>query len=483
MIKHNTQTILNFLLITIALTSGCGALTAAPAPTLTPAPSQKSMSAVIPSSTNFILPTVTPVSTKLPTTPESWKSKMQTSVPTPEQYSISTQQTGSECLPPLTNFAFPVGVITDSGNIKSHADTLPPSYWQLQTTLPKNFDFKIEGAITVLANGDIWIKGWINDWNIGYFIYRPMGKSEIYLEKNLDRKYHDDGKYYVPDRLLQAEDGTLWGIGTSIGHSAKSNRTPLISRFNQSSGRFEYIENILYDDIYHSGVMDAKLDNNGFIWILIKQSFPENDQEVNGLYRFDTVTQKADYFLAMPKVTLFTRLQPINDGSIWILAKKTNSNESDKVVLIRYFPETGELQPYDGTFSYLPGEDFHFQNINVSTPLFLDKRNRLWIGNEGWLNEPTSEVSSWYRIIQSPIFIAKYIDGSGNLYRDIPDGMNESSNGMFWFWGNTGTVRLNPAIGEWCLFTTYSSPVVEDKDHNLWMIADNKLYKYLLSQK
>ncbi|MEW5940901.1 MAG: hypothetical protein AB1750_14620, partial [Chloroflexota bacterium] len=70
----------------------------------------------------------------------------------------------------------------------------------------------------------------------------------------------------------------------------------------------------------------------------------------------------------------------------------------------------------------------------------------------------------------------------GNFYKARPYGLSESSDGMFWFWSSIGTVRLNPKIGEWCLFTTYSSPVVEYSNHNLWMVADNKLYKYELGQ-
>jgi hypothetical protein len=160
-----------------------------------------------------------------------------------------------------------------------------------------------------------------------------------------------------------------------------------------------------------------------------------------------------------------------------------------ETVLSRYYPATGELQPYQGTFSFI-GENVDFPNLAVpgDSPLLLDSSDRLWVSTEGWLNHPASTRPEWYRIIQPPIFIDGFADkgfggsGYGGFTRSIPFGMNESSDGMFWFWSWVGTVRLNPKIGEWCLFTTYSSPVVEDSNHNLWMVADNKLYKYELGE-
>lgn len=467
--KHNTQSILNiFILLTIAISSGCGAVTAVPDSTVTPMPSRILANTITPSSINLTFPTVTPASTKSPTTPVSWKWKMHTSTPTPDHYSISTQQAGSECLPPLTNFSFPVGAITDIGNINPHIPTIPPKYWQFQTSLPEGLDFQGE-EISITSHGDVWIRGWRLDGQNKYFIYSPNGKSSIYPNETLEKPY------VVPEQILY-NDGVLWGLGTSYDTRRIVNRNPIISRYDESVGRFEYVENILYDAKHYAGIVDAKLDDSGFIWMVINQPSWVEDKMPSGVYRFDPYTQKADYFLAMPEDIWFAKIQPIDDGSIWILA-------GNKAMLLRYFPATADLQPYSGTFSYLPGEDFPYLNINAASPLFLDSKNRLWIGNEGWLNEPTSELPYWYRILQSPIFINVFVDGSGNFYRDIPDGMNETSDGMFWFWGDIGTVRLDPKIGEWCLFTTYSSPVVEDKDHNLWMVADNKLYKYPLSQK
>jgi hypothetical protein len=440
--KPLTQSLKFFLLLALTLSSGCGPLTAIPSPTL------------------------------------------QNASATPEYYSIITQQPGSECLPPLTNFAFPAGARQDLGNITPHPPTLPPANWKIETILPEGFDF-YHDDITILANGDLWIKG-SYQWETAYSIYKNGKEPIVYLAEVVGEAY----KYYVPDKLLQNMDGTLWGIGTDYGGGGSpweyQNVKPLISRFNEATGQFKYIENILHDVDARSGVKDVKLDRNGVIWILIDQrkmddgTWRVNGDEVPaGLYQFNPDSFEVSYFLPMPDEITFRKIMPVSDGSIWMLGSNQLIHET---VLSRYFPETGELQPYKGTFSYFGNADFSNWDISADSPLFLDRSDRLWVGTEGWLNHPAAERPEWYRIIQPPIFIYGFAtDGYGGFSRSIPYGMSESSDGMYWFW-DSGTVRLNPNIGEWCMFTTYSSPVVEDYNHILWMVADNKLYKYELGQ-
>ncbi len=455
--KHNSQSILKYLLlIAIALSAGCGQSTIADSPTLTPAPSQTFQP---PTTVTYnLLPTVTPMFTKSAITstpiPQS---------PSPALYSVPTRQPKNECLSPLVNFAFPVGVITNLGNVTPHPRTLPPSNWQFQVSIPDEFGHLSHEEIKSIGD-EIWITGHINySGSTSFFVYNTS--------ENQGRIHRGGVNEIVPQKLLATRDTSLWGVGYNKQKS-------LLSKYNRSRGVFELIndkDGVLMgnDYAYIYDVVDIQEDNQGKIWILFSET---------GLYRFDPNTQKADYFLATPDNIKFTRFMPVQDGSIWILGYRFNPFR--ETVLLRYFPETGDLQPYQGTFSYAPeSEDFPNLDISPYSPLLLDSANRLWISNEGWLSNPASERPSWYRIIQDPIFMNAWVDGVGNFYRTRPYGLSESSDGMFWFWGGIGTVRLNPEIGEWCLFTTYSSPVVEDKDHNLWIVADNKLYKYPLSQK
>jgi ligand-binding sensor domain-containing protein len=61
-----------------------------------------------------------------------------------------------------------------------------------------------------------------------------------------------------------------------------------------------------------------------------------------------------------------------------------------------------------------------------------------------------------------------------------PTILMESSDNRLWFESENGLVWLDPSEGKWCWFTTVQSNIVEDEEHNLWMIANEKLYKYPL---
>jgi hypothetical protein len=455
--KHITQTTLRFLLlIIIAISSGCGPLTAVPPPTLTPAPSQTPTKAAKPSSTAPFLSTVTPASTRYVATP----TLSQVSA-TPEYYSILTQIPNSECLPPLTNFAYPVGMINNLGNITPHPRTLPSNQWRTQISLPVTASQFDEGDIKSVGD-ELFILNHSND-------YSETSSIIVYNTHNNQLHTLQGGKdnTFFPEKLLDTKDGSLWLLGTD-----DDSKTLSISKYNNTQEVFELIKN--QDNVGdYPYILDVKEDERGQIWILLRST---------GLYRFDPKTQKLDFFLSMADNLAFGHIAPVKDGSVWILAGgNSKSFRQDK--LLRYFPETGDVQEYKGTpTTAFVSEDFANLNVMYRSPLFLDKDNRLWVGNYGWLNNPDSEYPSWYRVIQSPVFI----DGSASLVVGFfiaePSGMTESSNGMFWFWTYAGTVRLNPQNGEWCMFTTYSSPVVEDKSHNLWMIADSKLYKYQLDK-
>ena len=164
------------------------------------------------------------------------------------------------------------------------------------------------------------------------------------------------------------------------------------------------------------------------------------------------------------------------DGSIGIL--DTNSES----ILMKYYPDGNELTQYGGTFSFSPGEDLTSEIFGYDSYLYIDKYNHLWVDDRGWLENTSSENPAWHRVIRSPLFINLYFDGVGNYYWDRPKTMYQSTNEVFWFSADVGVIKLDPKNGDWCLLTTYSSPVVEDDSQNLWIVADGQLYKNHIEQ-
>jgi hypothetical protein len=109
----------------------------------------------------------------------------------------------------------------------------------------------------------------------------------------------------------------------------------------------------------------------------------------------------------------------------------------------------------------------------------MDHSGRLWLDDHAWMNSD----GVWYDVVRSPVFITDKSDAGPNYVWDFPKVVFESSDGRLWFRSMNGMVSLNPEKGEWCWFTTEQSNIVEDSDHNLWMVADNKLYKLELEHR
>lgn len=406
-------------------------------------------------------PTQTPIPSPVFTKTQPFLTSTNKLAATKERHSIPSQIPDSECLAPLVNFSFPVGTIHDLGNVVLRPDTLPSNGWQAQIDIPLSSSWLRQSDIGIVDD-EIWILD--NGHN------RP-GVSKVILytpTNNQIRIIQGDSRNPVFDieRLLVTKNGSVWKFGNT-------QQSLLISKYKSSDNEFQLIKK--QDEIAQKfiHIMDVKEDPLGYIWILERQT---------GLYRFDPQTNSVDFLLPIANEPAFGHIVPV-EGSIWILvASKPDSHQAK---LQRYFPETNELKNFEGTPSISPSDE-NLPNLSISSvmPLFLDESNRLWVGNAGWLNNPDSTIPSWNRILPNPIFINAYLDGVGGFFVVDPQGMSQSSDGMFWFWAlGFGTVRLNPEIGEWCLFTTYSSPVVEDSNHNLWMVAGNKLYKYQLPQK
>ncbi len=266
------------------------------------------------------------------------------------------------------------------------------------------------------------------------------------------------------EHLFLAKDGTVWGI-TVFSADGLSN----LSRYNEQQQTFEPVQDA---DRLFSGYLrvDAyEVDQNGILWL------------VNGkyLYRFNPETFKAEKFSVGIEDTEqnLTDLTIASDELIYI-------SLSARKDLIRFSPQTArvidrieielplnQIPPIWG-----PGTPQNLYFVNSS---FMDHNNHLWIHNYGWM-EPDG---TWQALIERfPGFFGKReIEGSGDYYDWLqPDILLESSDGRLWFRSPNGMTWFDFEKGEWCWFTTYQSNILEDQEHNLWMIADNKLYRYEL---
>ena len=155
-------------------------------------------------------------------------------------------------------------------------------------------------------------------------------------------------------------------------------------------------------------------------------------------------------------------------GSIFYLVFEPNLYTNNNIWLYRFEIETKSFERIAIKLEPWP----------LASSIFADHSGRLWFGAIGWL-EPNG---AWYQMLRSPIFVTDTL-WSGMEHRwKSPEIILESSDNRLWYRSfENGLIWLNPEKGKWCWFTTEQSNIVEDEDHNLWMIADGKLYKNSLA--
>jgi hypothetical protein len=298
---------------------------------------------------------------------------------------------------------------------------------------------------------EIWIKRWS----------QPIGNNASKPASSRVLIYRTDTKGWqvLPDQIQGAaarivnlylsKDGSLWA---SILISGKV----MLGSYNDNKGQFELLNG---SENLPNGA--SVLDNKGTFWIM-----SHND----GIYSFDPVRNKLEKNIDIPDLNVYELgiygktaiFAP--DGSLYFL----NVQDDGDIELIRYNPTSSKLERDIPYYQYLD---------QAAASLYVDHLGNVWLEDRGWM----SPDGTWYKIVRSPIFIVEGVPDIPLKYVWVrPSILLESSDNRLWFRSDNGMAWLDPQKGEWCWFTTYQSNIVEDSDHNLWMIADGKLYKLAL---
>lgn len=110
--------------------------------------------------------------------------------------------------------------------------------------------------------------------------------------------------------------------------------------------------------------------------------------------------------------------------------------------------------------------------------LLIDNSNNLWIGDYAIVNldETSAAFLSKKIIIRSPVFITNRVNDRAEVVWSRPSPNNVTEDGRIWYSSLRGDAWHQPETGEWCMFTTANSNIVQDGEGNLWIIYDNALY-------
>lgn len=175
----------------------------------------------------------------------------------------------------------------------------------------------------------------------------------------------------------------------------------------------------------------------------------------------------------------YTALSP--DGSIYFTKVDGKTDTQGYFfrivpdVLFQFEPKTNEIKPIP-----LPKEEWP-----SFSGLMIDHANRIWLGSIGYRDTN----GTWHLVHPDPKHFFDAVDqGYWSEVWGMPSPVLESSDGTIWFNKNVdsghgidGLAWYKPESGTGCEFTTYPGNIIEDANRTLWLLADGKLYSYLLN--
>jgi len=404
------------------------------------------------------------------------KSREFTTLATAEGMPSSTdEKLNDECIQSFQDFAY---TIPEWNRDESTQNILPLSPWQIEALLPQlpeneslqNADIS---AIRSL-NGQIEI--WIHVSKVvtrvlpplptvqseaieEFWVYQPQSKQWRVIPANLE-----DTDIFVTN-LFVKNDGTLWGQNVrkaKAGDYSEKN-IPLLSVFDEQSQQFEYANGVV--EIPHMQ------DENLFQWPYI---FLDASEEFlifvgdDGIYQYNTDDHASEKLADLTSLTIRDATDA-PDGSIYFY-NYVYSNFLVDGMLYQFFPENGSIVPVE-----MPDESWP-----IFSGLLVDQNSNLWLGSIGYRGSD----GAWHLIYPN---LDAYLEHQGEYFWSPVKLFMESSDGRLWFqkWLDTniifeGMAWYDPQTGEGCMFTNQVSNIMEDANHNLWLVAAGKLFKYSL---
>jgi streptogramin lyase len=355
----------------------------------------------------------------------------------------------NECIQPPVAYEFPVGATAIPGHEFRSQEILPPKDWLAESDLPETGRFT---ESLIARENEIWVLIFDNNLVARYNTKAHTWKSYTTIE-NIKA---------VPETLFLSRDGTVWGLGVvPLNLLDYGKDYPLLSRYDEAKDQFEFVKDqtdILHGSLTIANPPNVEEDSSGRLWMMFR------GVNYNKLFSFDPKTMRAESY----SDALQGPFAIDANDMIWMMRGEQ---------LIRFDPSTDVIEPFDSSIGVYDG--LANENINYTIFLYYDKEKHLWIDDRGWVDLSGEGRPLWHTIVRSPVFIDDYASPENQYYWSRPYALYESSNGWYWFTA-MGIVRLDPVKGDWCLFTTGTSPVVEDDQHNIWIVVSNKLYKYHL---
>jgi hypothetical protein len=356
-----------------------------------------------------------------------------------------------QCLAPIREFEYPLGEV--SFDWPKPENLLPPQEWQKVINVPD------ASQLVLLQSRNNETELWVHKKTGGMVRYQFNGNQWM-VGTQLSGPDYLNAQYFLDrdDNVWQARFNGLDNISGPL--------ESLLSRYNEQTNQFEPVD-LSLDNQDALGIRHVEVDSQGTIWFLAV------DKAKYQLYSLDpntmTVTRHlADYVLYPPFV--------ISHNLLFIYAASFEEDLNPGYVLMKYAFDSGAVKNY-----YIPQRFYSYTFSPVSSgtlpnSLFVDSQQRVWLGTRAWIDLSSEDTYAWHVVVPNPIFI-DVVPGPGTWTWGEPQINYETPDGLLWYNALRGTGWVDPKVGKWCVFTSYQSNVLADAQGNLWILADEWLYR------
>lgn len=334
---------------------------------------------------------------------------------------------------------------------RSTKDILPN--WQYVTDMPSDItgNYSIVGTRQIIGKTEIWVKHIYNDGNNDKNEYLIYSIQENRWEKVSSTVANTND--VVATKLIFSTEN-LWAV--NYWKTLESKDVPRLSLYE--NGLFSVIEEskgIPY------GVVVTNFQNDDIFFVVTN----------NIIYKYTISSNSIEEFPVNILNGNITSASLSSDGFLYFVVQYVDNTPRWNIFSLD--TKSGQISAIELSRSILDNPNSNPSNI------YSDNKNRLWLGALGWRD---TDGFTWYQLHPSAIFVTSHADSSEHSWKN-PEIVLDSSDGRYWFRSENGMAWLDLENKQWCWFTTYQSNIVEDSDRNLWMIADNKLYKLPLGEQ
>lgn len=379
------------------------------------------------------------------------------------------------CIAPFNVFAYEVPESPNSNDREFFEKSLPPDPWLVESDLPESslgsfVEFTIEESRSYPNYVEIWVKrhtisnAYFEDKADDYqfLVYRTDTKDWRIVQSEVENSGLFVKSLYV------LSDNSIWG-SNAWDKDAKVTEQIVLSKFNEISQSFEFVYEV--QDIPAIGIepngfrpwSEVVLDSTDRFWIFApRDSIYSYNPDTNEIINHVKIS---DYYVTDAAVA--------QNGSIYIAPGGSSGFLIKRGDLLLFDSQIKEIVPVKLPLMPWP----HFSS------LLVDKSGGLWLDAIG----RRSVSGEWHKLHdQTWNYLRKMmINHAWNWYIP-PRVVLESSDGRIWFASELrdsdrgGIAWIDPNTYEGCWLTNFGNNIIEDQQHTLWIVADEKLYKHNL---